>query len=649
MKVSTLLDQIDLGSIALPEFQRGYVWSGRQVRSFMTSLYKRHPVGSLLVWETHTENADARGNQDLSSGTVKLLLDGQQRITTLYGIIRGEPPEFFDGKASAFQDLHFHLEEETFEFYSKRKMQNNPLWIDVTELMQDGLGALLQRIMADDEIDGDIQTYTNRLNRIENMKSVDFHIEEVTGPDKSIDVVVDIFNKINSGGTKLSKGDLALAKVCGSWPQARDELKDRLEKWADAGYDRFNLDWLLRCITTVTTGEAYYRELEDVSISEFREGLEMAERAVDTLLNIVASRLGLDFARVLGSRYAFPLMARYLAERGMSLPDHQERDKLLYWYIHTFLWGRYAGSTESKLNQDLRAIEETDGALDRLIQQLRQQRGDLRLRPNDFVGSSRGARFYPMMYMLTRVWKARDWGSGVELSNNLLGSQSRLHLHHIFPKNLLYDHDYQRGEVNALANMTFLTQETNLDISDRPPSEYFPEIEERHPGVLETHWIPMDPELWQVENYIAFLDARQELLAEAANNFLDSLLEGDLPESKAQGSVFDRKAQAPGGITDSQEEALLREAREWVAEHGLAQGELLYELIEDETGEFVDVLDLAWPNGLQEGLTTPVALLIDEGKQTLHAAQRHGFRYFTDLDSFKRYVRKEILSEEEVA
>jgi len=646
MKVSTILDQIDLGSVALPEFQRGYVWSRRQVRSFMTSLYKRHPVGSLLVWETHTENADARGEKDLSSGTVKLLLDGQQRITSLYGIIRGTPPEFFDGKAKAFKGLHFHLEEEAFEFYAKRKMANNPLWIDVTELMQEGLGAILQRIMADPGIDGDIQTYTNRLNRIENIKSVDFHIEEVTGADKSIDVVVDIFNKINSGGTKLSKGDLALAKVCGSWPEARDKLKSRLEKWAEAGYDRFNLDWFLRCITTVVTGEAYYRELEHVSIPEFKDGLMRAERAVDTLLNLVASRLGLDFARVLGSRYAFPLMARYLSDRGMALPDHRERDKLLYWYVHTFLWGRYAGSTESKLSQDLRAIEDAEGALDRLIQQLRQQRGDLRLRPNDFVGSSRGARFYPMMYMLTRVWKARDWGSGVELSNNLLGSQSRLHLHHIFPKRLLYDHNYQRSEVNALANMTFLTQETNLDISDRPPQAYFPEIEERHPGVLASHWVPMDSELWKVENYIAFLDARQELLAEAANNFMDSLVEGDLPESKAQGSVLDHRAQARGGIAGSEEESTLEEACAWTENRGLAEGEMLYELVDEDTGEFLDVLDLAWPHGLQEGLTAPVALLIDEGRETLNAAQRQGFRYFTDLDSFKRYVKNDILSEE---
>jgi len=643
MKVNTILDQIDMGSIALPEFQRGYVWSRRQVRSFMTSLYKRHPVGSLLVWETRTEEADARGGQDLSTGTVKLLLDGQQRITSLYGIIRGQAPEFFDGNAKAFTGLHFHLDEEVFEFYSKRKMSNNPLWIDVTELMEEGLGEILQRINADPEIGGDISRYINRLNAVEGIKTVDFHIEEVTGEDKTIDVVVDIFNKINSGGTKLSKGDLALAKVCGSWPQARDELKKRLQKWKDAGFTSFNLDWFLRCITTVTTGEAYYHELEDVDIPEFKEGMETTERAVDYLLNLIGSRLGLDFDRVLGSRYSFPLMARYLAERDLEFPDHQERDKLLYWYIHTFLWGRYAGSTESKLNQDLRVIEDPEGALERLIQQLRQQRGNLRLHPNDFVGWSRGARFYPMMYMLTRVWHARDWGSGIELANHMLGSKSSLQLHHIFPKSLLYDHEYERTEVNALANMTFLTAETNQRISDRPPREYFPEIEKRHPGALESHWIPTDPSLWRQENYLQFLEARQKLLAEAANDFLDSLLEGAVPESEEHVSIFERTPAVVGGIMGSDEEETVLEASDWARKHGLPEGQLLYEIVEEDTEEPIAVLDLAWPNGLQEGLSQPVALLIDEPRETLTAAQQAGFRYFTELEGFKRYVQREIL------
>jgi len=92
LKVHTILDQIYLGAIALPEFQCGYVWNRNQVKGLMDSLFRRHPVGSLLVWETRTENADVRGDGRLQHGTVKLLLDGQQRVTSLYGLIRGKPP-----------------------------------------------------------------------------------------------------------------------------------------------------------------------------------------------------------------------------------------------------------------------------------------------------------------------------------------------------------------------------------------------------------------------------------------------------------------------------------------------------------------------------------------------------------------------------
>ena len=78
----------------------------------MQSLDRKHPVGSLLVRETRTENARARGDGPLAAGTVKLLLDGQQRITSLYGLIRGRPPRFFDGNARAFAGLSFHLDDE---------------------------------------------------------------------------------------------------------------------------------------------------------------------------------------------------------------------------------------------------------------------------------------------------------------------------------------------------------------------------------------------------------------------------------------------------------------------------------------------------------------------------------------------------------
>ena len=107
MKIRVIVDQIDLGSMALPEFQRGYVWNRDQVRGLMEALYREHPVGGLLVWLTKSEEADARGDAPLAPSVVKLLLDGQQRITSLYGIVRGKPPKFFHGNAQTFTGLHF--------------------------------------------------------------------------------------------------------------------------------------------------------------------------------------------------------------------------------------------------------------------------------------------------------------------------------------------------------------------------------------------------------------------------------------------------------------------------------------------------------------------------------------------------------------
>ena len=345
-------------------------------------------------------------------------------------------------------------------------MKDNPLWIDVTDLMQIGAGEAIQRIVSIPELQARLTTYINRLNAIDTIKQIDLHIEDVAGEDKTVDVVVDIFNRVNSGGTKLSKGDLALAKICAESPDARGQMKARLTKWKQAGFN-FKLEWLLRCVNAIVRGEALFQHLKGVTPGEFQTGLQQAEEAVDKILNMISSRLGLDHDRVLGSRYSFPVLARYLVQRGGRIVNEKERGKLLYWCVNTFLWGRYSGSTESVMDQDLELIKQTEGALDRLIGLLRQNRGDLRLKADDFMGSSTGTRFYPLLYMMTRSAHAKDWGTGDELSSHLLGRMSALEVHHIFPKAMLYKNGATKKEANALANFTFLTKDTNLVVRDR--------------------------------------------------------------------------------------------------------------------------------------------------------------------------------------
>jgi hypothetical protein len=148
MKVQDILASIDQGTIALPEFQRGYVWSRAQVRTLVQSLYLEYPIGSLLTWTTKADATQLRGEQETFGNVVKMLLDGQQRITSLYGIMRGAPPPFFEGNVEAFTDLYFDVRTEVFEFYGPVKMKGDAYWLSVTDLFKEGFGASFAKLNA---------------------------------------------------------------------------------------------------------------------------------------------------------------------------------------------------------------------------------------------------------------------------------------------------------------------------------------------------------------------------------------------------------------------------------------------------------------------------------------------------------------------
>src|SRR5690606_16879958 len=143
-------------------------------------------------------------------------------------------PAFFEGDASAFTGLRFNVEDESFEFYGPAKMRDDPRWVDVSRLFIEGLSPFIAEFspFADK-----LPVYLERLNRLKNLENREFHEEKITGQDKNVDIVVDIFNRVNSGGTALSKGDLALAKLCAQWSPARQIMRGHLERWQQAGFE----------------------------------------------------------------------------------------------------------------------------------------------------------------------------------------------------------------------------------------------------------------------------------------------------------------------------------------------------------------------------------------------------------------------------
>ncbi len=153
------------------------------------------------------------------------------------------------------------------------------------------------------------------------------------------------------------------------------------------------------------TGEAKFNYLHDKGALDIQDGLKRASKQIDESLKLIAARLGLDHDQVFFGKFGVPIMVRYLDIHKGQL-NETDRDKLLFWFAQPGMWGRFSGSTETFIDRDLAALEGENGGLDALLDQLRLWHGGLQIEPGHFTGWSLGARFYPVLYMLTRMGEA---------------------------------------------------------------------------------------------------------------------------------------------------------------------------------------------------------------------------------------------------
>ena len=208
MKISTILDKIDENQLFVPAFQREYVWKRDDAKQLIDSLIKEYPTGTMLTWETASP-PELKGphKYNANQGAVKLLLDGQQRVTTLYMLIRGEIPPYYTAPEimNDTRDLFVQLETLELSYYMKTRMDKNPLWQNITHIFQrkvrvrDVIQALEERgetvtRMRENIIDDNTRAIENILAR---------EFPEQTIPVKaSIREAIDIFYKVNASGVE---------------------------------------------------------------------------------------------------------------------------------------------------------------------------------------------------------------------------------------------------------------------------------------------------------------------------------------------------------------------------------------------------------------------------------------------------------------
>lgn len=562
--VEELVGMMERGELRLPEMQRRYVWRSTRVRDLLDSLYRGYPSGAILVWETDEEvplQEMAVSQRQNPYQATRLLLDGQQRLTSLSAVIRGEPvkvrgrrrpvellfnlehpdqlsfvteveeegaededdeDDLFAGESSedpdsTDDDLQRRFERMTF-VVATRKLEQLPHWVRVTDVFRsDSDAPFLQRAGVENFSDPRYNKYSARLRRLREIKKYSYRMD-VLERKLSYTEVTEIFVRVNSLGAKLRSSDLALAQITARWKNSLATLEGFQAQCLKNGFE-LELGLHLKNMVAFATGQSRFNTVSGLRLDVLQAGWRDACKGMEFAINFAKSNLGLSSPALLSSPFILICVGCFAHHRGYRLSP-EESEELQRWFLLANVKGRYSrGSTETALDQDLAAIRNGGGPLE-LTERLRQQVGRLDIAPEELEGRNQRSALFKTMFMAFQAAGAKDWRSQLAIALDLSGSQHRLQFHHIFPKAVLRG-AYPSRDADDIANLCFISGKTNRQISDKPPYEYFQTLlQDNGSTAFDAQCIPTNSSLLEVANYREFLKERRARIAERLNAFL---------------------------------------------------------------------------------------------------------------------------------
>ena len=533
MSIKALLGLIEANDIAIPEIQRPFVWKNAQVRDLMDSLYKGFPTGYIILWKNP--------NVKLKDGTIsagkKVVIDGQQRITAMMTAIAARKifnSEFQETRVkiafNPFAALEYERGNEEAEIFAVQtpahlKSKN---WIpDISVVFESTFSSwtfIPQYIEANPEMEGgDLQRVLNHLKGIETTQIGVIELSEKL----DIDVVTDIFIRINSKGTALSQGDFVMSKMAADeehggnllrkvidyfahlavvpsyysyieshdkefaatkWLKKLEWLKDDTETVYDPDCDdvirvafmhqikRARLSELVQLLTgrDFETRE-FKEEIEEQTFAQMYEGVSnvINEYNFKQFMQTIRSA-GFISPKMVTSNMALDFAyALFLMLQNSDEPVANRKRIVQRWYVLSILTQRYSASPESAFAKDLKVISEVG------IAQALKNIEDATLSDNFWqVALPQNLSYASSLNPTYLAYLAAQVSGG---DNSLLSSNIRVEelirlggdVHHIFPKKYLVEHGFERTQYNQTANYAYLDTPVNISIGKKAPKDYF--------------------------------------------------------------------------------------------------------------------------------------------------------------------------------
>lgn len=537
LSISAILGLIEANDIAIPEIQRPFVWRRTQVRDLIDSLYKGYPTGYIILWKNP--------NVKLKDGTIssgkKVLIDGQQRITALMTAIAGRTvfnSEYKEDRITiAFNPIAAKSNDPDAEIFAVATpaIRKSKWWIsDIAELFSKAYSSfkfIPKYCEANPEMEPEeLERIITKVKGIANRGIGVIELSE----NLDIDVVTDIFIRINSKGTALSQGDFVMSKIAADEAHGGNTLRKVIDYFShlavvpsfydyiathDTGFSAtpylLKLKWLKDDTETVYDPECddvirvafmhklhrakladlvsmlsgrnfetreYNEEIVEQTYKDFTEGvLNVISEYNFKQFMIAIKSAGFISARMVNSNMAldFAYTIYLILKESNEVPVEDIKRYVQKWYVLSVLTGRYSSSPESAFARDIRRIKE-NGVLTILKEiedaQLSDNFWDIALVQNLSYTSTNNPTY--LVFLAAQIF----FNDISFLSNNVpvreliaLGGD----VHHIFPKQYLMDNNFDKTQYNQDANYVFLDRPVNISVGKKAPNVYLQEAKNR--------------------------------------------------------------------------------------------------------------------------------------------------------------------------
>lgn len=533
-KYDYLFSDIDTGRIKIPDFQRNFVWHKEQTASLIDSLLKGFPIGTFILWKTKEELRQVKeiGNiplPDVPEGEfVHYVLDGQQRITSLYAVRKGLRLTK-DGREIDYKDISINLDldPDTDERVVIVEPTDGEVSISLYRLLNGSLMELL------DDFD------RNQLEKIERyqkaLKGYDFSTIVIS--DYPIDIACEIFTRINTGGTELTLFEIMVAKTYDQaanfdlaneyeWLIENDGSEKDLE---DAGFETIPASTVLQCVAANILKQVRRRDILKLEKQTFIKSWPIVKDGIFAAVDYLRTQLRIPVSRLLPYN-ALLVPLTYFFIRNYGQPPSSIQNKLLIQY---FWWAalsnRFSSAVESKLAQD---IERMDAIL--AEEKPNYQGEEIQITIDDLRWRwfSTGDAFCKAVICLYAYFIPRSFLNDglVKLDNSWLKVANSKNYHHFFPKSFLRKRGLEDWRANTILNITIVDDYLNKrKIRAKPPNEYMLSFWDDNPNLEETMKSHLIDDLegygiWD-DDYEKFIECRGQRVLEELRKRLEPELD----------------------------------------------------------------------------------------------------------------------------